>query len=50
MPKREHKMESKSKKQIIKVIAINKEIMTYHYGNSDKKILLVHGWSGRGTK
>ena len=24
--------------------------MTYHYGNSDKKILLVHGWSGRGTQ
>lgn len=49
-PKREHEMESKSKKQIIKVAVINKEIMTYHYGNSDKKILLVHGWSGRGTQ
>ena len=27
-PKREHEMESKSKKQIIKVAVINKEIMT----------------------
>ena len=49
-PKREHEMESKSKKQIIKVATIDKEIMTYHYGNADKKILLVHGWSGRGTQ
>lgn len=49
-PKREYEMETKSKKKIIQVVAINKEIMTYHYGNSDKKILLVHGWSGRGTQ
>jgi esterase/lipase len=22
----------------------------YQYGQSDKKVLLVHGWSGRGTQ
>jgi pimeloyl-ACP methyl ester carboxylesterase len=29
---------------------LQKEIMVYHYGNSDKKVLLIHGWSGRGTQ
>lgn len=24
--------------------------MTYEYGKSDRKVLLVHGWSGRGTQ
>jgi pimeloyl-ACP methyl ester carboxylesterase len=24
--------------------------MVYQYGKSDKKVLLVHGWSGRGTQ
>jgi pimeloyl-ACP methyl ester carboxylesterase len=24
--------------------------VVYHYGKSEKKILLVHGWSGRGTQ
>jgi pimeloyl-ACP methyl ester carboxylesterase len=24
--------------------------MVYEYGKSDKKVLLVHGWSGRGTQ
>ncbi len=27
-----------------------REIIVYHYGNSPKKILLAHGWSGRGTQ
>jgi pimeloyl-ACP methyl ester carboxylesterase len=49
-PKREHAMDTNSKKVRITVPAIQKEIMTYHYGNGDKKILLVHGWSGRGTQ
>ncbi|MEM0577583.1 alpha/beta hydrolase [Flavobacterium polysaccharolyticum] len=49
-PKREHEMDSKCHKKIIKIPTIDKEIMTYYYGNSDKKILLVHGWSGRGTQ
>jgi hypothetical protein len=29
---------------------INKSVVVYQYGQSDKKILLVHGWSGRGTQ
>lgn len=50
IPKREFNMDKESKQQILFVNAINKEIVVYHYGQSDRKILLVHGWSGRGTQ
>ena len=49
-PKREHEMETKSSQQIINVATIDKQIMSYCYGNATKKVLLVHGWSGRGTQ
>lgn len=50
IPKREMGMEAGSTQQLITIKAINKQIMLYKYGTSDKKILLVHGWSGRGTQ
>ena len=50
IPKREHAMEHESAQKTIKISEINKEIVVYEYGKSDKKILLVHGWSGRGTQ
>lgn len=50
MPKREFEMNEKSRQQRVSIPAISKEVMVYHYGNSAKKILLVHGWSGRGTQ
>ncbi|WP_417369402.1 alpha/beta hydrolase [Flavobacterium beibuense] len=50
IPKREEKMNAESRQEFVKVPAINKTIRAYHYGNSDKKVLLVHGWSGRGTQ
>ena len=34
----------------INVTEIKKDIVVYQLGNGDKKILLVHGWSGRGTQ
>lgn len=49
-PKREHEMDAKCKKIMMNVPSIHKKIMTYHYGNANQKILLVHGWSGRGTQ
>ena len=49
-PKRELEMESKSIQKLIEIPAINKKVMTYQYGKSEKKILLSHGWSGRGTQ
>ena len=50
IPKREFQMEATSQQTKLFVPTINKEIVVYAYGNSSKKILLVHGWSGRGTQ
>ncbi|SHL66316.1 alpha/beta hydrolase [Flavobacterium saccharophilum] len=50
VPKRELEMDNKSIKKTISVPAIDKNIITYQYGTSARKILLVHGWSGRGTQ
>ena len=49
-PKREHDMEMKSIQKLIEIPSINKKVMVYEYGSSNKKILLSHGWSGRGTQ
>ncbi|MEP6803422.1 MAG: alpha/beta hydrolase [Flavobacterium sp.] len=50
VPKREFEMDRKSVKNKIFIAAINKSIITYQYGKSEHKILLIHGWSGRGTQ
>jgi pimeloyl-ACP methyl ester carboxylesterase len=50
IPKRELEMYSKSYHELLYIPGINKKIMVYSYGTSAKKILLVHGWSGRGTQ
>ncbi len=50
IPKRELQMDKNSKQQKILVQAIKKEIVVYQYGDGKKKVLLVHGWSGRGTQ
>lgn len=50
IPKREFEMDRKSVQKKIYVPAIKKSIVTYEYGSSERKILLVHGWSGRGTQ
>ncbi|WP_394777178.1 alpha/beta hydrolase family protein [Flavobacterium sp.] len=50
VPKREFEMDRKSVKNKIYIPSINKSIITYEYGKSEHKILLVHGWSGRGTQ
>ena len=50
VPKRELEMDQKSIQKIIYVPSIEKSIVTYQYGESAHKILLVHGWSGRGTQ
>jgi len=49
-PNRELKMDTNSKQEKIFVSKINKSVVVYHYGDSPKKVLLVHGWSGRGTQ
>ena len=50
MPKRELEMNQQSRQEKLLIPAISKEVVVYHYGASAKKILLVHGWSGRGTQ
>ena len=50
IPKRELEMDRNSIQKLISIPAIGKEVVVYEYGKSDKKILLVHGWSGRGTQ
>ena len=50
IPKRELEMDSKSRQETILVPSIHKNIVVYHFGASEKKMLLVHGWSGRGTQ
>jgi pimeloyl-ACP methyl ester carboxylesterase len=50
-PKREQHMVDNSRQERILIPSTNKFINLYHYGKpSDKRILLVHGWSGRGTQ
>ncbi len=50
IPKRELHMLKQSVQQDVLIPSVNKVIKTYQYGNSTKRILLVHGWSGRGTQ
>lgn len=49
-PKREENMDEKAIKSTLLVPEIQQKIHTYRYGEGAKKILLVHGWSGRGTQ
>lgn len=50
LPERERKMDENSRQIKMEVPSIKKEIVVYEYGNTPQKILLVHGWSGRGTQ
>lgn len=50
MPKRELEMDRKSKQELLLIPGLNKKVMVYNYGSGEKTILLVHGWSGRGTQ
>ena len=50
IPKRELAMDKLSTQQDLIIPSINKQIRVYQIGNMNKKILLVHGWSGRGTQ
>jgi pimeloyl-ACP methyl ester carboxylesterase len=49
-PEREKMMAKSAQKELVKIPELNKEVMVYTYGYSKRKLLLVHGWSGRGTQ
>lgn len=50
LPKREKEMDQNSIQKDHIVPAIDRKIIIYEYGKGTKTILLVHGWSGRGTQ
>lgn len=50
IPKREHEMDAQSVQHLVTVPGLDKQIVVYELGSSPKKVLLVHGWSGRGTQ
>jgi len=49
-PEREKMMAKSAQKEMVYIPNIDKTIMTYSYGFSKRKVLLIHGWSGRGTQ
>ncbi|WP_372746198.1 alpha/beta hydrolase, partial [Lutibacter sp.] len=49
-PEREKIMAKSAQQELILIPELNKNIMMYTYGYSKRKVLLVHGWSGRGTQ
>ncbi|UMB61520.1 alpha/beta hydrolase [Lutibacter sp. A80] len=49
-PEREQIMAKSAQKEMLFIPELNKKVMVYTYGYSKKKVLLVHGWSGRGTQ
>ena len=50
IPKRELQMDRNCIQTNFFVPEINKEIFVYQLGTGEKKLLFVHGWSGRGTQ
>jgi len=50
MPQREQMMYKSAVKERLKIPTIDTEIQVYKYGYSKKKVLIVHGWAGRGTQ
>lgn len=50
LPKREEEMHANSRQEMVHIPTLDKTVNVYHYGESHRKVLLVHGWSGRGTQ
>ena len=50
IPKRELEMDANSRQHMIVIPSLQKNVVVYEYGESPKKVLLSHGWSGRGTQ
>lgn len=50
VPEREQMMDQSAHSEILNIAHIKKNIKVFSYGYSKKRVLLVHGWSGRGTQ
>lgn len=49
-PEREMMMRNSAKKETLKLANSKSDIQMYIYGYSKVKVLMVHGWAGRGTQ
>ncbi len=49
-PRREQKMYSDFHKEKLWIPGLDKNIQVYEKGQGSKKVLLIHGWAGRGTQ
>lgn len=49
-PERELTMRNSAKKEMLHIPGCKAEVQMYIYGYSKKKVLMVHGWAGRGTQ
>jgi len=49
-PEREEMMRESAKKEMVMIPSLGYEVMVYTYGYSKHKVLMAHGWSGRGTQ
>lgn len=49
-PDREMKFYQNAEKELVEVPEIHKKIVLYHVGNGQQKVLLIHGWAGRGSQ
>ena len=49
-PEREKMMEKSAQNETVYIPALQKNIVVYSYGFSKRKVLLIHGWAGRGTQ
>lgn len=49
-PERELMLRKSAKNELILIPKIEKKVMVYTYGFSPKRVLIVHGWAGRGTQ
>lgn len=49
-PEREKMMAESAQKEMVLIPELQKEVMVYSYGFSNRKVLFIHGWAGRGTQ
>ncbi|MFD1315769.1 alpha/beta fold hydrolase [Namhaeicola litoreus] len=50
VPERELIFRKSAKNEIVQIPGTGQEIMVYSYGFSKTKVLLLHGWAGRGSQ
>ena len=50
IPEKEKKALANCIQERVRIPSIDREILTFTWKNSGKKVLLAHGWSGRGTQ